>query len=114
MGTRAVYALGLTTLWAHAPDFSYARGDIAPGPVIRLDHGSLVGLRLLVALCAVLGAGRIGLRFGWPLERAVALVACASLGRAWIDGALQHLVSRRQLDGDSSAFSAGVSTKGAP
>jgi hypothetical protein len=94
MGTRALLALGLATPWAQAPKLPYMYGNPAlTGPDARLDRGSLVALRLLAVLCAVVGAGLLAWRFGWVGAAAVALVLAVphnaeNFARAWAEGPL--------------------------
>ena len=94
MGTRAFLALGLATPWAEAPKLPYMYGNPAlEGPGARLDRDSLVALRLLAALCAVVGAGLLAWRLGWVGAAAVALVLALphnaeNFARAWAEGPL--------------------------
>lgn len=94
MGTRAVMAIGLVLPWAHAPERPYSYTVPAlQGPDTRLDRSSLIVLRLLAALCAVVGAVLLAVRLGWvgTLSVAVILVVphnAENFGRAWASGPL--------------------------
>ncbi len=94
MGTRAVLALGLATPWAHAPRLPYSFGDPAlQGEDTKLERTSLVVLRLLGTLCAVLGAALIARRLGWLGALAVIFVLllphnAENFARAWAEGPL--------------------------
>jgi hypothetical protein len=94
MGTRAVYALGLATPWASAPDAPYSYTELdRQGPETRLDRSSLIALRLLAMSCAILGAAMLAWRFGWPgvLSVGVLLVLpqnAENFARAWAAGPL--------------------------
>ena len=94
MGTRAVLALGLATPWARAPELPYSYGDpTLQGANALLDHDSLIVLRLIATLCAVIGATLIALRFGWVGVISIVVVLALphnaeNFARAWAEGPL--------------------------
>jgi len=94
MGTRAVYALALATPWAHAPKLPYSYVEpTLQGPQTRLDRRSRLVLRTVALTCAVLGAGLLALRFGWPAVAAMAVVLilpgnAEGFARAWAEAPL--------------------------
>jgi hypothetical protein len=92
MGTRGVLAIGLATPWARAPALPYSyREPALQGRAAQLDRSSLVALRLLASLCAVLGAVLIAWRLGWIGALAVLLLLALphnaeNFSRAWAEG----------------------------
>ena len=86
MGTRAVIGLGLATPWARAPKLPYSYAVPAlQGRDTRLDHGSLIFLRLLATLCAVTGASLLAWRLGWVGTFAVCGVPEGHGVRLWVE-----------------------------
>ena len=93
-GTRAILALGLATPWAVAPSQPYSYTDhMRQGAETRLDRRSRVTLRIVAALCAVVGAMLLALRFRWAGAFAGAAVLSVpqnaeNFARAWAEGPL--------------------------
>ena len=94
MGTRAVMALGLATPWAKAPElpYSYAVRSLQ-GKNTEMDHRTLVVLRLLATVCAVVGAALLAWRLGWIGALAVVILLAVphnaeNFARAWAEGPL--------------------------